>query len=432
MTSTVRERLPAAYWRLWTASTISNLGDGVFLVALPLLAARLTRSEISISLVSAAATLPWLILSLPIGALIDRADRKRVMIAADSIRALVIGGLAVLTAFDVTEIWMLWIVALTLGVAEVFFDNASQAIVPAIVPASQLQRANGLRYAGELTANTFIGTPIGSLLFAVAIWLPFGLDAATYVLAVLLILPIKGRFHPGADRQRDVRGSLYSEIRTGMRWLWRYPLMRALALSLGLSNLGFQVAQALFVLYAQEELGIGERAFGFLVAAMGLGAILGGLLGERIVHRLGASTAIKASLVVWIITLLIPGFFPITVLVAFAASVESAAASVWNVVTVSLRQQIIPPELFGRVNSVYRWLGWGTIPIGAVIGGQIAHAFGLRSVYFVGAAFVVVALVLSLREVTRNTIAHALASVADDHVTDPTPLSMERDDLLDP
>ena len=426
-----RDRLPPAYWRLWSASTISNLGDGVFLVALPLLAARLTRSEISISLVAVATSLPWLILSLPIGALIDRSDRKRVLMVADTVRALVIAALAVLAATDRAEIWMLWVVALVLGVAEVFFDNASQALTPAIVPAQQLQRANGLRYAAEITANTFIGTPIGSLLFAGAVWLPFGIDAASYVLAVLLILPIRGQFNPTADHPRDESASLYAEIRTGMRWLWRFPLMRTLAISLGLSNLGFMVAQALFVLYAQDELGIGEKGFGFLLAFMGAGAIVGGLLGDRIVGRVGPSMAIKGSLALWVITLLIPGLFPITVLVALAAALESMAASVWNVVTVSLRQQIIPAELFGRVNSVYRWFGWGTIPIGAMIGGLVAREWGLRSVYFVGAGVVLLALILANRHVNPATIAAAMPADPSERTADPTPLSLEREEFLD-
>ena len=417
------DRLPAAYWRLWTASTISNLGDGVFMVALPLLAARLTRSEVSISLVAAAASLPWLILSLPIGAIIDRSDRKRILVRADSIRALIIAALAVLAGTGHARIWMLWVTALGLGVAEVFFDNASQAIVPAIVPAHLLERANGRRYAAELAANTFIGTPIGSLLFAAAVWLPFGVDTASFVLAVLLVLPIRGTFHARPDHETTdatPRTTLREETRAGMAWLWTFPLLRSLALSLGLSNLGFQLAQAVFVLFAQERLGITEREFGFLLAVMGVGAVIGALLGERIAKVLGQSGAIYAALITWTLTLLLTGLFPVTWFVALMAAIESMAATAWNVVTVSLRQQIIPSELFGRVNSVYRWFGWGTLPIGSVIGGQIAHAFGLRAPYFFGAGFVIVAILVSARHVNARTIAAAMEA-AGQPATERTP-----------
>jgi len=414
------DRLPAAYWRLWTASTVSNLGDGVFMVALPLLAARLTRSEVSISLVAAAASLPWLIMSLPIGAIIDRSDRKRILVRADSIRALIIAVLAVLAGTGHAQIWMLWVAALGLGIAEVFFDNASQAIVPAIVPAHLLERANGRRYAAELAANTFIGTPIGSLLFAAAVWLPFGVDAASFVLAVLLVLPIRGTFHARGGAGADGAGSddpgprttLREETRAGIAWLWKFRLLRSLALALGLSNLGFQLAQAVFVLFAQERLGITERQFGFLLALMGVGAVVGALLGERIAKVLGQSGAIYAALITWTLTLLLTGLFPVTWFVALMAAIESMAATAWNVVTVSLRQQIIPSELFGRVNSVYRWFGWGTLPIGSVIGGQIAHEFGLRAPYFFGAGFVVVAIVVSARHVNARTIAAAMEAAA--------------------
>ena len=160
MTSTDTARLPPAYWRLWGASTISNLGDGVFIVALPLLAARLTRSELSISFIGVATALPWLVLSLPIGAMVDRIDHRVLMVRADLFRCVVVGALTIAVATDRAEVWMLWLAAGFLGIAEVFFDNASQAMVPAIVPVEQLERANGRRFAAEIAANSFVGTLI--------------------------------------------------------------------------------------------------------------------------------------------------------------------------------------------------------------------------------------------------------------------------------
>lgn len=430
MTRNDNERLPPAYWRLWTASGVSNLGDGMFLVALPLLAARLTRSEISISLISAASLLPWLVLSLPIGALIDRSDRRTVMVAADAFRAVVVGLLALAVAFDATGIWMLWVAALALGTAEVFFDNASQAIVPAIVPTHLLERANGRRYAVELAANTFIGTPLGSVLFATALALPFGVDAATFAVAVVLVLSIRGNFNPNTEPRHE-SASIYAEMRTGLRWLWRNPLLRTIAITLGLSNLAFQMPQAVFVLFAQDELGVGERGFGFLLAIMGAGAVLGGLLGDRIVARLGQCASIYTALVTWIVTLLAVGLYPVTWFVAFAVAIESMAATVWNVVMVSMRQQIIPAPLFGRVNSVYRWVGWGTLPIGSVLGGLIAHAFGLRATYLVGAGVMVVALLVALRNVTTASIVQALAGNRTARSHDETPVARSSEDLFE-
>ncbi len=421
-------RLSAAYWRLWTASTISNLGDGIFLVALPLLAARLTRDTFSISLIGVFASIPWLVLSLPIGAIIDRTDRRRVLIWADLVRAALVGLLAVVVAADAAHIWMLWALALGLGIAEVFFDNAAQAIVPAIVPFPLLERANGRRYAAEVTANIFVGTPLGAVLFGVALWLPFGIDTASFAVAIVLVATLRGSFRPAASG--EPRGSLSAEVRSGLRWLWSHRLLRGLAIALGLTNFGFQMSQALFVLYAQDLLHVSETYFGVLLGVMGLGSILGGLIGDRVVKRVGKLFALYSSICVGIAALLAVGTLPITWFITLMAALEAFAATLWNIVSVSLRQQIVPDHMFGRVNSVYRWFGWGSMPLGALAGGVVASQYGLRAPYFTGAIAIFLALLVMLATVTRSTLAEALAAVRSPS-DDDTPISLERDPLFD-
>lgn len=423
------QRLPSEYWRLLTASGISNLGDGIFLVALPLLAARLSEGAIGVSLVAAAAVMPWLVFSLPIGAIIDRYDRKQIMVVTDSVRAVLVGLLAVLVAFDAVEIWMLWVLALGLGTAEVFFDSASQAILPAVVPAPLLEKANGRKYSVDLTTNTFLGAPLGSLLFAMSVALPFGIDAASFVIAVILVLGVRGRFNPNTAPRHE-SASLYAEMRTGMRWLWKQPLLRSIALSLALSNLAFQMPQAVFVLFAREELDVSETGFGFLLAVMGLGAIIGGLVGDRIVNRFGQTQCIYGAICTWVVTLVAVPLHPEVWFVAVAVAVEALAATVWNVVTISLRQQAIPDQLFGRVNGVYRWLAWGTLPIGSVIGGQVAHHLGLRTNYFVAAGVMVVAVLVLVRHVNTAGIVRALSANRVATSLDDTPVA-RRDPLFD-
>ena len=188
--------------------------------------------------------------------------------------------------------------------------------------------------------------------------------------------------------------------------------------------------QAVFVLFAQDELGVGERGFGLLLGIMGIGAVLGGVLGDRIVARLGQATSIYAALVTWVLTLVAVGAFPVAWFVALAVAIESMAATVWNVVMVSLRQQIIPAPLFGRVNSVYRWFGWGTLPIGSLLGGQVAHWYGLRATYFVGAAVMVLALLVAARRVNTASIVRALAENRVSLGTDATPVVVPRDELF--
>ncbi len=429
MTAPSTERLSAGYWRLLTASGISNLGDGVFLAALPLLAVRLSDDPISVSLVAAAAVLPWLVFALPIGAMIDRYDRKRIMMITDSVRATLVGALAIVVAFDVVEIWMLWVLALALGTAEVFFDSASQAMLPAIVPAPLLEKANGRKYSVDVTTNLFLGTPLGSVLFAVALALPFGVDAASFALAVVLVAGVRGNFNP-TSAPRHETASLYAEMRTGMRWLWKQPLLRSIAMSLALSNLAFQMPQAVFVLFARDELGIGETGFGLMLALMGFGAIVGGLVGDRIVTRFGQTQCIYGAISTWVLTLFAVPLYPHAWFVALVVSIESLAATVWNVVTISLRQQAIPDQLFGRVNGVYRWLAWGTLPIGSVIGGQVAYHYGLRANYFVAAGVMVLALLALVRNVNTAGIVRVLSANRVASNADDTPVA-RRDPLFD-
>ncbi len=429
MTSPSTDRLSAGYWRLLVASGISNLGDGIFFAALPLLALRLSGDAISVSLVAAASLLPWLLFALPIGAMVDRYDRRRIMVITDSMRAVIVGVLAIVVAFDVIEIWMLWIIALALGTAEVFFDSASQAMLPAVVPDELLEKANGRKYSVDVTASLFVGTPLGSVLFTAAVALPFGLDAASFVVAVLLVMGIAGNFNP-TTAPRQQTASLYAEMRTGMRWLRGQPLLRSIAASLALSNLAFQMPQAVFVLFARDELGIGERGFGLLLGLMGIGAIVGGLVGDRIVNRIGQTQCIYGAICTWVLTLLAVPLYPHAWFVAIVVSIEALAATVWNVVTISLRQQAIPDELFGRVNGVYRWIAWGTLPIGSVIGGQVAYHVGLRANYVVAAGIMVLAAATLLRHVNTAGIVRALSANRVASSLDDTPVA-RRDPLFD-
>ena len=397
-------RLSPAFWRLWTASTISNLGDGVLLVALPLLASRLTRSELSIAFIGVAAALPWLLFSLPVGAFVDRINHRLLMVRADVFRAVVVGALTIAVASDNAQMWMLWVAAACLGCAEVFFDNASQAMVPSIVPVELLEKANGRRFAAEIAANGFIGTPIGGLLFVAAMWLPFGFDAVTFAVAAILVSSIHvASATPPASRagRRPVR----TDIADGLRWLSRHKVLRGLALAASLSVLGMQMTAAIFVLFAQDLLDLSDRWYGLLIAIGAIGAVAGGLVAERLTKRLGALRIIYGTVIVWILCMFAEGLWPRLWISAIATMAMAFGTVVWNTVTVSLRQRIVPANLFGRVNSVYRWLVWGSISIGAALGGLVAREFGLRAPFFIGAGFGVVALITLFFSITPSSLA---------------------------
>jgi MFS family permease len=402
-TTEVSPRLSPAYWRLWTASTISNLGDGVFLVALPLLASRLTRSELAISFIGVAAALPWLFLSLPIGAVVDRIDHRLLMVRADTFRAVVVGALAIAVAAHNAHMWMLWVAAACLGVAEVFFDNASQAMVPSIVPTEVLEKANGRRFASEIAANSFIGTPLGSILFVAAMWLPFGFDAASFAIAAALVLTLRAAVSQPAEPQ--VRRRLATEIGEGLRWLSGNTVLRGLAIAAGLSVLGMQMTAAIFVLFAQDLLHLSDKWYGFLIAIGAVGAVGGGLFAERLTKRFGTIAIVYGTVIVWTLCMFAEGAWPRLWVSVLATVAMAFGTTVWNTVTVSLRQRVVPSHLFGRVNSTYRWLVWGAISVGSALGGIVAHVYGLRAPFFVGAGLGAVAFVTLFFAITPRALA---------------------------
>ncbi len=407
--------LPGRYWRLWAAAGISNAGDGVFVIALPLLAARITDQPSSIALVATFFTIPWLLFSVPIGALIDRADRRRVLVIADLCRGALVGGLAVIAAFDDVRLWMLWVLAFGLGLGEVFFDNGSQAILPSVVEEHQLERANGLLYTSETAGSTFVGMPIGSTLFAVAVWLPFGIDAASFVVAAILAASLRGSFRPAP---RAGSSGLISEMRAGLNWLAHHHVLRNLTLGVALINLALAATQATFVLFALEELHISRAWFGPLVAIIGAGSLVAGIVGGRVVGKVGRRFAMLVAGLAPVLTSLAIGLWPVAWWVILMTTVQALTITIWSIVAVTLRQQLVPDHLFGRVNSAYRWISSGVMPVGAILGGLTADRFGLRAPYFAAAAVLLLAYGVVALRLSAAELAAADQTARNERATD--------------
>jgi MFS family permease len=319
----------------------------------------------------------------------------------------IFGLIAVSAASGRLEIWTLLALVLLAGVCEVVFDNAAQTFLPEIVPEALLPTANGRLYAAEVVTNVFLGLPLGAWLFVVAVGVPFTVDAASFAIAALLVASIRV---PRRERTPSAPGatSFVTELAEGLRWLWTNRLLRTLAIMLGLTNLAFNIGQAIFVVFATEELGVSDAGYGVLLAVMSIGAVVGGLMGDRILRRLGTSAALIGSYSVFVVGELGVGLAPTVWLVAVIAIVEALAGIVWNIITVSLRQQIVPNDLLGRVNSVYRWIGWGTIPIGALIGGMVAHSVSLRAPFILGSIVSGLGLLYGVKELVPWRIDAAL------------------------
>jgi MFS family permease len=408
MTSRLAGGLPASYWRLWSASAGSNLADGIFWIALPLLAIQITDSPALVAGVTIASRLPWLLFSLVAGALADRLDRRRTMILVDVFRAGLLGSLALATAAGVANLPLLYVVAFALGVAETLFDTSAQSIMPNLVKPEQLSKANGRLYAVELTMNQFVGPPLGGLLAATGIALAFGTGAAAYLLAAGALLTIAGSFKPVREGPPT---SIRQDIAEGLRYLLRHPLLRVLALMVGLGNLASSAAFSVFVLYAVAPgpLGLNEVGFGLITTSLAIGSLIGSFLVEPLEKRLGRANLLVVSMFAMSWTLLVP-VITTSIPVIFVVWLLSGAIGIgWNVVTVSLRQRIVPDALLGRLNASYRLLAWGTMPIGAFLGGIIGELFGVAAVLWIF-GILQLALVLGRLVVTDDAIARAEAA----------------------
>jgi MFS family permease len=393
------------------ASGFSNLADGVFQVALPLLAVQLTRSPVLIAGVAVAARIPWLLAPVA-GALADRLDRRQTMVRVELVRTVLLGGLALAVAADVATLFLLYAVALLLGIAETLFDTSAQSLLPAIVPRDDLTRANSRLFAVELVANTFVGPPLGGLLAAAGLALAMGVPAIAYLAGAGCLALVAGGFRAvGASPAGSTR--LRDDVAEGLAYVWRHRVLRPLAIMLGVQNMAFAAAFAVFVLYAVDPgpMGLSEAGYGILTAGLGVGSLVGTWVAVPAERRLGRVRLLALSVVLSAGSQAVPAITALPVPVAASLVVGGVSMVLWNVVTVSLRQRITPDRLLGRMNASYRLVGWGTMPIGALAGGFLAEALGLRATFAIAAA-AVVATLIGFRFVTEEAVAEAEATEA--------------------
>jgi MFS family permease len=384
--------LPGRFWRLYASSATSNLADGVGRVALPLVAASYTHDPVLVAGLTTFAFLPWLLFALVSGALVDRVDRRYAMSAANALRAVASGTLVVLTVLHAGSVPALYAVAFLLGTAETVYDSATRALLPQVVGRRDLDRANGLLTVEETLGQQFIGSPVGSALFAVAVALPLGLNAAGFAAAAVLVLTVPGDYRPARS---GVPTSVRRDMADGVRWLSRHALLRGLTLVSAATALVQSMGTGVLVLYVLEVLRLPAGVFGLIVLGTGVGGLVGGVLAPSLTRRVGRAGMLTGGAVV---AALAEGGLALTtsaVVATVLGAVSAAGVMVWNVLTMSLRQSLIPEAVFGRVQGAYRTLVWGGIALGSVAGGAVAHVIGLRALFgVIGAGLLVLVAVL--------------------------------------
>lgn len=366
---------------------MSNLGDGLRLVALPLLATSITSDPRLIAGVTVAQRLPWLFLILPGGAWADRFDRRVLRMRLDIARAMVMAGLVGVIALDRASIVILYIVAALLASAEAVVDSSSMAMVPTMVDEAELERAIGRLGSTELAMNDLVGPPLGGLLFGLAIAVPFGLDALTFAGAALVMGLMTGSYSvPG--QPNGERSSMRSSLSEGIRWLWNQRLLRTLALvSTALGTASF-VSNAVFVIFATEVLDLSGFGFGLLLVPGAVGGIFGSLIAPRFkrfpLRRTLPLAVVGSGTSTWLMALTSS-----PVLVGALSAVSLGSIMVWNVLTLALRQRLTPNGMLGRVGASYRFLVYLGMPFGALAGGVLANQYGVRAAIFVSGSILV-------------------------------------------
>lgn len=425
-------KLGRNYWKLWVASVVANFGDGIGIIAYPWLASAITRDGFRLGLVVLATRLPWLLFSLPAGVIGDRVDRRRLIVGMDAARAVLTLGVAVLVvAFSgpleaaepmagPTGDFLLAALVLSsflYGTAEVLRDNTAQTILPSVVDKGLLEKANGRLWGAELVANSFLGPPLAGVLIGIALAVPFFVHSGSLIVAGAMMALLAGEFRPRTDP--GPRPRFRAQLAEGFAWLWSHRLFRPMALALGVMNGATALTAATYVLFAQEILGLGPSAFGILMTSGAVGGVIGSVVAPKVAEKLGKARSLQVTMAGGVVTMVVTALTSSAVVVWTMFLLYTTAALLWNVITVSLRQRAIPDRLLGRVNSVYRFFGWGMMSIGALVGGavvslaepSIGREMALRSPFLVAAGLQLAIWVLIGPKLNSAAIAETEASV---------------------
>ncbi len=389
---------------LWASSGVSNLGDGILLAAGPLLVTTVTREPFAVALAVFLQQLPWVVFGIPAGAIIDRVDRRRLTIGVDLLRAAVVAVLALTVATGSVSLPVLFATMFLLGTAEAFADNAGSALVATSVPKAHLGPANARLSGTSVLTNQLLGPPLGALLFGLGMAIPFGAYAVAVLAGAVLVSRISPRPVPTVAEERHLR----REIVDGIRWLWRHPPIRALALTIFFFNVTFGAAMSIYVLLAKERLGLDDFGYGLLITAGAIGGIIGSTAYPWLERHFALATLMRVGLLLETVTHLVLATTTSPVVAAATMLLFGIHALVWGTTSTTVRQRAVPSPLLGRVTSVYMLGSIGGLMVGSVVGGGLAQAFGITAPFWFG--FVGSGVLVAVIWRTLDDIAHAPAA----------------------
>lgn len=388
-----RRRLPSSFHRFWLAAAVSNLGDGIRLAALPLLAIELTDDARLIAGVTAVTFLPWVIAGPLTGVLVDRVNRRPLMLVGQVGRAAAVLALAAAVSGGWATIWLLYAAALAVGVGETLVDSASQAAIPHLVDDRDLERANGRIIVAQTLFDGVVGVAAGAMLFAWASSLPFYVDAATFVLGAAFLRTVKTPLqgHPG-----KATTSIRHDVWEGLRFLLRHRFLRGMAMSVAVNNVGLHMGLSVMVILVLQELGSPEATYGLILGVGAVGGVLGSAVAGRMTEWLTPRVLLSVVHVPFIASALVFAVASQPWMVALAFGLSSYALVTFKVPSQAARQRVTPDRLLGRTVTAFRIFGLGGPVVGAPIGGVLTEMFGVRAAFGAGAAVMVVSWILLL------------------------------------
>ncbi|WP_374104694.1 MFS transporter [Streptomyces sp. GESEQ-4] len=390
------------FGRLWSAAVLSSFGDALRTAALPLLAATLTDRPMLIAAVTACGYLPWIVFGLLGGAVADRVDQRRAMWMVDAVRGLLVASFAVAVALGHASIALLIALAFALTTLQTLFDNASTALLPALVDRAALGSANARLMTGQRLAGGLLGAPVVPLLIAAGAAVPFAADAVTYLVAAALVATL--RTAPPERKPRPAGSTLRREIAEGLRTLGRDRALRGLCAATALCNIGMGALIATLVLLVTGWLDAGTTGYAVAMTAYTVGSLAGGVAGGPLIARLGRVRGVLLAGTVQIGALVVMGSVRSLVGLAAALAVFGFMGMVWNVNTTTLMQERSPAELLGRVSSAFRTVGVAGAPLGALLGGAVAATWGLNTPALLAAAFFVLSVTALIPALKVNVL----------------------------
>jgi len=413
---------------LLTASTFSNLADGIAGFAYPWLFSLLTRDPLLISIVSVLVNLPRLIFVLYAGVIADKFNRQNILVYTrlgqvflTSIFIVLIyinlDNIPKVVQFDEPQfeskfliISAAYLLAFMFGLLEVTRDNAAQAFLPQIVSKENLPKANGRLFGIEIVTNSFLGTPVGGFLIGFSLITPFIFDTLLMLVSVFFITGIKGKFERTEGINKEQNTS--EMIKEGVEWLKNNTLLKRLAIYTGIANFFGSMQFPIMILFAQELIGLNAIQYSFLAYGAAIGGLVGSQVANKVNVRLEESKTLLISVALFGIGMFAPYVTSNPFIVAGSFGLSSFGSVLWNVQAVSIRQALIPDNLLGRVNSVYRLLALGLNPIGAIFGGAIvkildnsfSREFALRFPFLLGGIFMLILFLSAPRLLSQKLI----------------------------